>query len=85
MLPKSGPGYEPPVDGNAGMSAMQSPTGRSKAGNGPFGHEAWCGLLWLLTLSITTCRVWPRSHGVPDSPVLRRAVSIPRRRFDCCK
>ena len=23
---------------------------------------------WLLTLSITTCRVWPRSHGVPDSP-----------------
>ncbi len=61
-------GYGPPVDANAGMSAMQSPTGRFKAGVGTFGHEAWCGMLWLLTLSITTCSVWPRSHGVPDSP-----------------
>jgi hypothetical protein len=42
-----------------------------------FGHKAWCGMLWLLTLSITTCSVWPRSHGVPTArPVLRRLFRL---------
>ena len=64
----SGRGHGPPAKGNEGKSAMRSRTGRFEAGDGTFGHEAWCGMLWLLTLSITTCSVWPSSQRVLDSP-----------------
>ena len=76
-----------PVEVNEGRSAMRSRTGRFEAGAGTFGHEAWCGMLWPLTLSITTCSVWPSSQSLCSTarPVLRRAVSIHRRRFDGCK